>query len=199
MHEELVSISAIFTRNGFPRHVIQRCIKEVLDNAMGVDPKTTAQEAVPHIYTLPLQFRGVHTTAFAGRLRSILSGRVRIVYLTTKLRSLLPLPRYQPQVVECSKVVYTYLCPHCRASYIGQTKRHLVTRIAEHSKAALGDHHLRCSASMDAFSQCFSICERARHESHLLPLEALLIKQSKPVLNTQLNGGDALPLHLRLL
>ena len=96
------------------------------------------------------------------------------------------------------------ICRCCSASYVGQTTRHLHTRISEHlgisptgkpsSSPVMSNifSHLNStghSANFDDFeilSSCSDTCE-------LLILESLLISKPKPSLNVQ---GSSIPLNL---
>ena len=102
-----------------------------------------------------------------------------------------------------SGVVYLFKCRCCFASYVGQTTRHLHTRISEHlgispitgkpsSNPVMSSifSHLNStghSANFDDFeirSSCSDTCELMIHES-------LLISKLKPSLNVQ---GSSIPL-----
>ena len=104
-----------------------------------------------------------------------------------------------------SGVVYLFKCRCCSASYVGQTTRHLHTRISEHlgispitgkpsSSPVMSSifSHLNStghSANFDDFeilSSCSDTCELMIHES-------LLISKLKPSLNVQ---GSSIPLNL---
>ena len=81
-------------------------------------------------------------------------------------------------------MVYKIKCPRCEACYVGQTSRHLTTRIKEHSRSGpVRDHFNQCNIawSMDNVS----IMTSARNVFQLLTLEALAIKALKPSLNTK--------------
>ena len=104
-----------------------------------------------------------------------------------------------------SGVVYLFKCQCCSASYVGQTTRHLHTRISEQlgispitgkpsSSPVMSSifSHLNStghSANFDDFeilSSCSDTCELMIHES-------LLISKLKPSLNLQ---GSSIPLNL---
>ena len=79
---------------------------------------------------LMVQYRGNQTQYFASRLRNLTNAQV--VFTTRKLESyLLSLKSALSNDLK-SRVVYKL---SCTSTYVGQTVRHLTTRIEEHKKA----------------------------------------------------------------
>ena len=91
-----------------------------------------------------------------------------------------------------SYVVYRFVCPGCNARYIGETTRHLTTRIKEHfsSKSSHIYQHLNkypsCKTNCD--ENCFKVIDEARTEFSLKLKEAMYIEWEKPNLNIQLKN-----------
>ena len=96
-----------------------------------------------------------------------------------------------------SNVIYKYVC-NCGVSYIGRTRRRLSTRIREHvpgwiatgkkckALTAVTKHIVSCSMSRDSDQRSnFSVVTRARSRVMLSVLEAMYIKELKPVLCCQ--------------
>ena len=97
-----------------------------------------------------------------------------------------------------SKVIYQYICPTCKSTYIGRTKRILYHRVKEHVNGIIGQHHFGCNGNTDIFG-CFTVLDWARKYKDLCVLEALYIQENKPILNKQLiNGGSEHLLSLKL-
>ena len=74
-------------------------------------------------------------------------------------------------------------------SYIGKTKRHLITRVTEHraDKSAIGQHLGRCSSCRNSFGiDQFKIISNGRTDVECKIKEALNIKNSNPTLNQNL-------------
>ena len=100
-----------------------------------------------------------------------------------------------------SCVVYRYSCGSCNATYIGKTKRHLATRIAEHRSvsvrtgkpvkaappSAIRDHAQFCSPVSVGN---FSILRSSNSEYDLGIVEGLCIWKFRPSLNTVHNCAD---------
>ena len=97
-----------------------------------------------------------------------------------------------------SNVVYMFKCQHDDGQfYIGETKRHLGTRIAEHLdlsglKTNVGLHISNCNGCMNdltngSISQnSFRVIKSGQNKCEIEVLEALLIKKLQPTLNSQL-------------
>ena len=95
-------------------------------------------------------------------------------------------------VPKCLKffVVYIFKCPGCNASYIGETARHLTTRIKEHLETDPKSHifkHLdtnrKCKELCNA--ECFEIIDSATSSYRLKLKEGMDITWEKPPLNKE--------------
>ena len=78
-----------------------------------------------------------------------------------------------------SCVVYKFSCAGCSSAYIGETTRHLSTRVREHSKNSPSCKSL-CNES------CFKVLDSANNYLNLKVKEALHIMWERPNLNEQL-------------
>ena len=102
-------------------------------------------------------------------------------------------------------VVYKYKCQCCAALYVGQTRRHIHTRISEHMgvssktgnklsvsqmSAVLTHHHLSKHTISDSD---FTILTSGNSMFDLEMRESLLISKLKPILN---NNISSMPLYL---
>ena len=93
-------------------------------------------------------------------------------------------------------VVYKFTCSRdVNTTYIGMSKRHLVTRAREHlqlnsnaTKSAISQHFSSCqtchNCNLDVSS--FKVIKNCHNEYETKIQEALLIKQPTPRLNSQL-------------
>ena len=88
-----------------------------------------------------------------------------------------------------SFVVYRFVCPGCNARYIGETTRHLTTRIAEHlsSQSSHIKKHLDQSPTCKSMcnESCFEIIDESNSQFSLKLKEAMHIEWEKPNLNIQ--------------
>jgi len=94
-----------------------------------------------------------------------------------------------------SRVVYKFSCAGCNACYIGETSRHLSTRIHEHLSRDRNSHifqHLQQSEACCRFcsKNCFSIVDSAPNTLQLILKEAVHIRWENPTLNKQLKHAD---------
>jgi hypothetical protein len=100
-------------------------------------------------------------------------------------------------------VVYQFKCSGCSSTYVGQTSRHLRTRICEHlgispfagislkTNSAIYDHIVQ-TGHHSSFENFTVICT-ATSKLDLPILECLQIKKLRPDLNRQ---SDSLVLHM---
>ena len=90
-------------------------------------------------------------------------------------------------------LVYNFSCAGCNACYIGETERHLSTRINEHPHTDKKLHickHLQESGQCKelANADCFSILDYSNTTYQRKIREALYIKWRKPLLNKQVKS-----------
>ena len=99
------------------------------------------------------------------------------------------MPSLKPSVptILRSRVVYKITCPGCESSYVGQTVRHLKTRLAEHRNVntPVGAHFDDCVGTEPTDDDVKVLCSTTRSDQFLLTLEALCIKENRPNLNTR--------------
>ena len=84
-----------------------------------------------------------------------------------------------------SGVVYKINCPRCSSCYVGQTSRHLQTRVKEHLTNGPVKQHLSECGTKSTEEDITILGATSKGEITLLTLEALWIKEVKPELNTK--------------
>ena len=132
-----------------------------------------------------LQYRGKCTEHFAKSLHSC-GAPCMLVMTIRKVKTMMPSlkPIVDDNLKSC--LVYKIDCPRCRSCYVGQTARHLQTRISEHMNKTgpVKKHFLECGVNFD--HDCVSILASVgKSEKHLMTLEALFIREFRPTLNTK--------------
>lgn len=103
--------------------------------------------------------------------------------------------------VERYNVIYSFKCAsNISIEYIGMTTRRLKQRIAEHKRPAspVGTHLLSCDeCCRHELADLFSILDHSSNKYALSILEAVYIKECKPILNTS-NTRQEGPIKLRI-
>ena len=129
-----------------------------------------------------LQYRGRVSENLARKLRGF---GVSTIFTTRKLRSCLPSLKSKFPERFKSNVVYRIQCPGCTSCYVGQTTRHLTTRLTEHIRrsAPLGGNFAECG--VDVKTVTAKVIDTCLDSNKLLTLEALYIAEEKPALNSR--------------
>ena len=94
-----------------------------------------------------------------------------------------------------SRVIYKFSCAGCSTCYVGETNRHLTTRVREHLTSDKNSHifqHINGSEACRSLcsEDCFSILDTASTSFQLKIKEALHIGWEKPSLNKLVNHAN---------
>ncbi len=198
--KEVDYIKKVLANNGYPKRFVEKAVEDFRTrNERSDRPTDEAKERKLTQSFFLLPYVGKASEKFFKRLRSeMLQHRVemRCAYQTTKVGSYFSLKQPVPRLFR-SCVVYNYQCPLDKdVRYIGETERHIFTRIVEHC-ATNSAHKSRPSAIRDHLGQC-GVCASSRSieenfsiirsctRSDVLIQEALCIKSLSPSLNVQL-------------
>ena len=207
-HAQLEIARKLFNLNSFPSHMFDRIVRTFLDNTF--NPKPPTLTAAKKIIYFCLPFTGAHSLQIRTQINRLCSAafphlNVRFVFRSsTRLSSLFPFKDKVPKFLK-SGVVYLFKCRCCSASYVGQTTRHLHTRISEHlgispitgkqsSNPVMSSifSHTNASGHSASFDD-FKILSSCSDSYELMIHESLLISKFKPSLNIQ---GSSIPLNL---
>ena len=113
--------------------------------------------------------------------------RIKIVSKSCKVTSIFCNKSVTPFDL-CSNLVYSFKCNGCNATYIGETARHLCTRVQEHcrlsGKSNIADHNKICKQSI-GISNFKIISKSFKNYWERVTVEALQIKLLKPKINVQ--------------
>ena len=166
---------------GFYAPVLRKTVQTIVEGQTKT-PTANIEEVKGEKPNFCLQYRGKASDSFARRLRSF---NVSTIFTTRKLRSCLPSLKSDFPKVLRSGVVYQIDCPGCSACYVGQTVRHLTTRVTEHMRktSPVGQHIAECMGSLTGVTLEPKILDTCRDASKLLTLEALHIAKKQPGLN----------------
>ena len=167
-HNELEKIKILLQKNMYPKSVIDNQIKTFLDKQFTVDSGTTSEKQKTLHYSLPYIGHFSHVTK--KKLRHICERfckdiDIKIAFSPLKLSSFFSCKDTLPKSLQ-SYVVYQFTCAGCKACYVGETKRHLNTRIEEHlgkdKKSHIYSHlqeNLQCQEKVNF--DFFEIIDRA--------------------------------------
>ena len=133
-----------------------------------------------------IQYRGKCSEEYARALHKI-NAPCTVVMTLRKLKTVLPSLKAPVEKLIKSGVVYNITCPGCAACYVGQTDRHMTTRLYEHvHKAGPLKTHITTVCDTTLTGDDVEILHStSRGENYLLTLEALYIRERKPTLNTK--------------
>ena len=194
IHESLEKAKRVLELNQYPPTFYDRIIRESLESIIRSDVvKKTEKPEEPEEQlsskrkkaSLIIQYRGKVTEDYARALHKT-GAPCNIVMTLRKLKTVMPSLKSPTEKMLKSGVVYKLTCPSCSACYVGETTRHLQTRVKEHiqRKGPMRTHLELCGATL--LDDNVEILQAsARGEGYLLTLEALYIKEVKPTINTK--------------
>ena len=189
----------IFTlkRNCFPSHFIDKIIKIYNEKHPFSTSSTSSSERGrdnENLRYFRLPYIGHYSKITQKRLTTIINRyclpfEIKLVFSQYKIKNLFSFKDPIPSNLK-SGVVYKFTCAVCNSRYIGETMRHLSTRIREHTSTDKNSHiykHFLSSPNCKPHytDSCFTILDTANFSSTLKIKEALYINKFKPELNKQ--------------
>ena len=187
-HESLRKAKILLENNQYPRSfydpIIERTISKICQTTDN-ENEVQQEEEEPEKKLIFLQYRGKVTENFERSLKR-LNAPCKIVTTIRKLRTVLPSLKAPVEKSLQSGLVYQITCSRCQSCYVGQTVRHLLTRVKEHMRAGtpVGNHFRSCDL-LPTMDDVKIIAKSVRSIYHLMTLEALCIKAIKPAINTK--------------
>ena len=190
VHESIMKAKKILLDNQYPPSFFDPIIKKTLHSIFENKEATAQDEAEKkddeeeERKMLFIQYRGKVSEKYEKSLKRI-GAPCKVIFTIRKLKTSLPTLKSEVPKALKSGVVYHIICSRCKSCYVGQTTRHLQTRIKEHSRQSslLGVHFKECNSILSIDD--VNILSRAKSAHQLLVLEALYINQLKPLLNTK--------------
>ena len=194
-HDSLEEAKKVLESNQYPPSFYEPIINKALSKIVSPPEMTdtTEEEKDSEPFLIFLNYRGKCSEDYARDLyaicndpHKIITPNVRVVFTISKLKSSLPQLKQPVNKMFRSGVVYQIKCPGCQACYVGQSVRHLQTRFREHINldGPLKLHLAKCAARLTE-DDIEILGSSTRNEQHLLTLEALFIRDTKPKLNTK--------------
>ena len=183
-HEDIKKLLLILRKNLFPSHIVERVIRQYITKTQTLSNTPASPPSNPtHFFKLP--YVAPFSIVAQNRLRKLLKRYcnnldVKLAFSSFKIGSMFSVK--DPVPVELrSNVVYKFTCASCNSCYVGETSRHLSTRIREHLNRDRTSHifkHLQqcrkaCRNSCSA--EYFEVIDRATTKFHVKIKEALHI------------------------
>ena len=138
--EDVSTINDNLLKNQYPSGLIKATVKNFIDRVENPNRDEKPQIAEKKEVLLLLPYYGTLSESFEKTLKSLVHKAyqqvvLRIVYKTTfRLSDLFKLKGRIPKRL-LSHVVYGVCCSDCPDTYVGKTKRNLITRFNEHLNA----------------------------------------------------------------
>ena len=197
-NQEVAKLRNMFSANNYPRSFFDQALQKFLhkQNTPILDSSTTSSEKSGITFSLP--FVGEASQKFSKQVVSLMETTFNIevlpVFTSNKIGQYFSLKSKTPFALT-SNVVYKFSCLRdADCSYIGQTKRHLMTRVNEHvalsgsSKSEIKTHIKKCPVCHNKTfdSNNFEVLNKCQNSYDTKISEALLIRKFRPKLNKQL-------------
>ena len=196
-HASIMKAKAILEHNQYPptfyEPIIQQTLCDIVTPEMPQEKQLAADintlspdvEADTPKYSIFVQYRGKCTEDYARKLHQC-KAPCNIIMTLRKLKTVLPSLKPQVEKELRSGVIYEVKCAVCNAAYVGQTGRHLITRIKEHQmpSAPVSQHMRKCGTAVSVEATTI-LASTTRSEAYRLTLEALFIEQLRPQINTK--------------
>ena len=137
-------------KNGYTENHIDKNIKKVVENK--IQPRQIEKEDDKEKKIIFKIQYGKGSKQLSSSIKDLLpknNKAIQVIYETKRIGSYLSTKCKTPK--ECkANLVYQFKCHGCDTRYIGQTKRHLRTRVGEHRQrsreSAIKDHALICDS-----------------------------------------------------
>ena len=189
---DIDNICNILTKNGYRKEKIDRIAAHTIHRLHTHDNKDQNTDKQKEENRRTICVTVPYSTGFQNFKHSInkLNLPLRFISQTHKIASFFTNKCKTPIGLQAN-LVYNFKCHGCDTQYIGETSRHLKTRLAEHSqlsrKSHILDHNLNCKLRTHKLNESeFKILKSGLYYyRERLSYEALCILKSKPPLNVQ--------------
>ena len=151
---------SILQKNLFPPDLIDKVVRNYLSDQYNSKESLNKKEG--RYFKLPyVGFFSRHTHNKIKRIIKKLCKdqvSVNLVFIPYKIGSMFSTKDKIPSFLK-SMVVYKFVCASCNACYVGETARHLPTRIKEHLKTDKKSHiYQHLSSNQNCFNCCTENC-----------------------------------------
>ena len=172
-HEGIQEAMTILSNNQYPESFIYPILNSTISKLVHNDNLDTSINAVDDIDTVSLDsnacldiiadkdkflffinYRGKATDKLAHSYKK-LNAPCKVIMTTRKIKTCLPSLKPSVPRMLLSNVVYQLVCSGCESSYVGQTVRHIQSRVREHlgSRGTMKAHFEKCGVCPSTFSE----------------------------------------------
>ena len=192
-HKDIIELKNFLSKNAYPPEITDKCIFNYLNKQTSPvkDNQSENNQTKDHYFKLPYigQFSKITQRKISKLVNQYCNGiNIKLVFTNYKISNFFNVKDLIPKELH-SRVVYKFVCASCSACYVGETSRHLTTRVNEHlrDKASHIFQHLQASTQCrDVCNEdCFEIIDTAISKYQLKLKEAMHIKWVRPSLNQQ--------------
>ena len=175
-------------RNQYPPQfydpIIKATIEKLIVPVVNFPDENEERKSKVMVY---VSYRGHLTDIFVKKLKESGAPLQPIITLR-KLKTVMPSLKTTTKFESRSRAVYKITRPGCDTCYVGQTRRHLLTRFREHDykkTKAVYKHFGDCVGSEVTLNDVKILAQTSRNLDFLLSLEALFIREYSPALNVK--------------
>ena len=181
--------------NEYPPTLIDKCVNQYVSKKITENESLNTPNDEDSVRYYKLPYVGPLSLHTQRKISVIIkkfckpSTDIKLIFTSFKISSLFSTKNSIPKSLK-SCIVYKFTCACCNAAYIGETSRHLGTRIREHLVTDKQSHiykHLNSSSNCKQLcnEDCFSILDHGKTKYQLRIKEGIHIGWSKPELNKQ--------------
>ena len=193
-------------KNAYPERFLDSVVHKFISSITSPRPRNLNQNPDQNTFNLVLPYFGRASVFLRKKIRTLshkYNINCKVIFKPYKVGSYFSLKSRCPKLL-ASKVVYNFTCSVDRnVTYVGKTKRHLLTRIREHTRptvsvdnqSAIFNHILECNCNVSESN--FKILHSCTSDYDLGVCEALIIRDLQPSLNCSIvSQGQSLFLKL---
>ena len=198
LHNEFNFLLSYFTNNGYPSKLVHSCVRKFLDSIYCPQTILSCDKFKlyvsfpyfgPQSFNLKKDLLSLSNKYFPGISFNFILTNNLTLGSYFRFKDALP-------IMSRSSIIYSYVCTHCGAQYVGSTARTLFVQSSEHSgkshrtglpvscpkHSAIRSHTEQvCNAAVS--NAAFSIVDSTSNELDLRILESIYIHDRKPILN----------------
>jgi len=158
-NENLLTVKSILINNGYPNNILIREInsryKFLIHNKLNSNTNTESKTEFNKNYTMTIPY----ICNVSEDVKRIIKNMVDVRYtIPRRLDTIVKKGKDKLDTQQETEIVYRINCKNCDKAYVGQTKRHLATRLKEHKNnirnvsgnfSVVTDHRLKFDHDFD--------------------------------------------------